>query len=317
MSQLSSKQQQQRPPLLSRGGGRVGGGVGGILGISSSLSLFRFCFAMAATILLGLLVMVSKQQQQQLPYGNNNKISTTATNSKNAASASSESVKKKSAAAASSRMSLLPNEIVKGEWNGETYYHCAASSATKKKVQDIVLWHGAAFTKEEWKASGILQQLCNVDHFSVTALDLSHRSHYPALVELLHGMQKEQEILSLPLAAIVTPSASGAGIVDWINHDLDDFVQSVQLWVPVACGAVTELDPNKMEQLKKKNAQQFPVVLAIHGNQDAPGRVRSTFLQDEMGADVVELQGRHPCYLDSPDAFVETLLQRLSISSRT
>jgi hypothetical protein len=305
MSQLSSN---KRPPLLPR---RGGGGSGGNGDAATSFSLFRYCLAMAATILLlGLLVMVSRKNPHHLYGGVDTK--------QHLATTTSNSNKKSSPVSTTTVVAAMPNEIVKDEWKGESYYHCAANvhnskasstTTSKKQIQDIVLWHGAAFTKEEWKASGILQQLCNVDHYSVTALDLSHRSHHQSLVELLHGLQTEQKILTLPLAAIVTPSASGAGIVDWINHDMSDFVQSVQLWVPVACAAVTELDASKMEQLK--NDYKFPV-LAMHGNQDAPGRERSKFLQDKLGAQFVELQGRHPCYLDSPDAFVETLVQRLS-----
>jgi hypothetical protein len=32
---------------------------------------------------------------------------------------------------------------------------------------------------------------------------------------------------------------------------------------------------------------------------------------DKMGAEVVELQGGHPVYLQDPDAFVETLTKKL------
>jgi hypothetical protein len=270
----------------------------GVNGSNSSSSLSSRYFFMAAIVLLGLLVMVFVQSP-----------SSSAATTKQQQHGDTTNLL--SVSEASSARSLVPNEIVKGEWNGEAYYHCPANinnaSTTNKKVQDIILWHGAAYTKEEWKTSGILQTLCNVDHFSVTALDLSHRSNHQALVELLHGLQNDQKLLSLPLAAIVTPSASGFGVVDWINQDIVDFVQSIHLWVPVACPAVTNLDANKMEQLKNDN---FPI-LAIHGDQDAPGKQRSSLLHDKIGADVVQLKGHHPCYLDSPDAFVETLMKRL------
>ena len=204
---------------------------------------------------------------------------------------------------------LAPNEIVQGSWNGEAYYHCPANRAnpSNKKVQDIVLWHGARFTKEEWKTSGILQKLCAVDHFSITAIDLSHRSDRNALKRLLHGLQDEQGLIHLPLAAIVTPSASGHGVVDWINHETAEFVHSIRLWVPVACPAVVQLQDEKMEELRRQN---YPV-LAIYGDQDPSGPDRSNLLGRSMNAEVVEIKGGHPCYLDSPDAFIETLTKRI------
>jgi hypothetical protein len=44
-----------------------------------------------------------------------------------------------------------------------------------------------------------------------------------------------------------------------------------------------------------------------------PSKERSNFLHGKMGAEVVQLHGGHPCYFDSPDAFVETLTKRLLI----
>ena len=197
-------------------------------------------------------------------------------------------------------------------WGSEAYYHCPAtinSTNNNKQVQDIVLWHGSSFTKEEWKTKGILQQLCSVEHFSVTALDLFVLSDHEVLAGLLNALQNEQQILTLPVAAIVTPSASGYGIVDWIIQDTQGFVDSVQLWVPVACGSVTSLNASKMELLKNA-PYEFPV-LAIYGNEDTSGKRLSELLGDEMGAEVVELQGGHPVYLQDPDAFVEALTKKL------
>lgn len=212
---------------------------------------------------------------------------------------------------------LEPNKIVHGLYKHEAYYHCPAATtqtSNNKQTQHIVLWHGASYTKEDWKTSGILQKLCNIDHYSVTALDLSHKSTHEPLVKLLKGLSEEQGLIELPLAALVTPSASGLGVVDWINKDPAQVVRSVKLWIPIASPAVTKLQASRMKEMKERQPP-FPV-LAIYGDKDIPkGKERSELLRDKMGAEVVELQGKHSCYWDSPDAFIETLTTRLSSSS--
>jgi hypothetical protein len=304
------------PPPSSAKKRRVGDGGGGI-SESSSSSLPRTyfassrCFFLVTAVAFGFAAFLFRN-------GSTSAAAAPGTNRINDSSSINEPILSlpRDPSTPSFRQALEPNVIAEGLWGSEAFYYCPARTTTNsnndttaiKKVQDIVLWHGTSFTKEQWKTSGILEQLCRVDHFSVTALDLSHRANHQALKELLNGLQ-EQQLLSLPIAAIVTPSASGAGIVDWINNgeNITDFEQSVQLWVPVACGSVTSLDPDKMEQLK---TNEFPI-LAIYGDRDTGGKRQSIFLGNNMGADVVEIEGGHPCYLHSPDAFVETLTKKL------
>ena len=210
---------------------------------------------------------------------------------------------------------LEPNKIILGMHKHEAYYHCAAKQpgllsgfGTKKKIQHIVLLHGSSYTKEDWKTSGIMQQLCDIDRYAVTALDLSHQSTSKPLINMLNDLHEQGLITSLPLAAIVTPSASGLAVVDWINKDPGRYVKSVQLWVPIASPAVTKLQKSRMKELKSRHVP----ILAIYGDKDAfQGKERSELLRDKVGAEVVRIKGKHACYLDSPDVFVEALTTRL------
>ena len=51
------------------------------------------------------------------------------------------------------------SRIATSEVGGISYYHCKGASATKKEIP-LVMLHGARFTKEDWKTSGILEDLC-------------------------------------------------------------------------------------------------------------------------------------------------------------
>ena len=200
------------------------------------------------------------------------------------------------------------NEIVQGVVNEIPYYHCAGNG--EDAVLDVVLLHGARFTKEDWKTSGILKKLCAVESLSVTALDLSVRAKHKELEQVLQGLA-DNNLVKLPVAAIVTPSASGSTIVDFISSEsINDMKKYISRWIPVASPSVMSA---KSEDLAKLKDLSLPI-LAIHGNQDARGKKTSERLKSEAGATVVELEGKHPCYLDSPDAFIDAVLKFLNIS---
>jgi len=185
------------------------------------------------------------------------------------------------------------------------YYHCLSPSSPVGS--DIVLLHGGAFSKEEWKTTGIMDDFCGRS-FTAIALDLPTSTNSEQLYDLLHEMAVAQ-LIRLPVT-LVTPSASGWAIVDWIRgtsilHLLDDVVST---WVPVAVGTLNVLSDKEISVLRDQNLR----VLAIYGDEDTSGGELSNKLGELVGATVVELKGGHPVYLNSPDKFVQTIVDFLS-----
>lgn len=195
------------------------------------------------------------------------------------------------------------SDIVSGNVNEIDYYHCAGNR------KHLVLLHGAKFTKEDWKTSGILGQLCQNSELSVSAMDLPVSAGHEELQALLKSMD-EAELLTTPVV-LVTPSASGKTITDWIkNGDLSTLTSLVYLWIPVAAGSVASVSD---EQLMGLNG--ILPIYAIHGNRDAMGKQTSDQLATLAAAETLEIEGGHPCYLDSPDVFVSALLQKMRLAS--
>jgi len=190
---------------------------------------------------------------------------------------------------------------------GLDYYYCNARIDGIIATQQIVLLHGSAFTKEDWKESGILQDLCQ-RHVAVAALDLSVRASPSDLMQTLQELQ-ETKVVADPIDTLVTPSASGRAITEALllkpdeSYNVAALRQRVRSWVPVACNSVTALrDPMRLSQL-----QNWPI-LAIHGSQDELGKRSTGLLKQYAQAQVQEIPGRHPCYLDSPLLFVEKVM---------
>lgn len=189
-----------------------------------------------------------------------------------------------------------------------------------KIIQEIVLLHGAKFSMEDWRASSILEKLCernpeqdNMHHFSVVALNLSVKSD---------GMQVARAFEALTVAGItsgmpvtfVTPSASGIGLVDLAKVSREaqkeeegatvSLLQSiVHGWVPVAAAGVSKADA---ETLNEFPLARIPV-LAVHGSEDVMGVESSQKLESQSKAKVKQLGKQHACYLDEPDEFVATV----------
>lgn len=188
--------------------------------------------------------------------------------------------------------------VQRGSIGNVPYYHC-----DNKNGVSLVLLHGAKYTKEDWLNSGILFDLCQAS-LQVVALDLSVKATHSDLQHILDQLAA-RKLIQLPIT-LVTPSASGFAVVDWIQHagqaqELDHYVRT---WVPVASLSVRTASPEALSALTKTNVQIF----AMHGDLDLPGKKSSELLQQYSGARVQELPGGHPFYLDSPKLFVQTIL---------
>jgi hypothetical protein len=202
------------------------------------------------------------------------------------------------------------NGIKEGTVNGVAYYSCRATSNVEKT---ILLFHGASFTKEQWKESGILQSLCSQSTLTTYAFDMSVSSTADDLKALMDTMLQSNLIASLPVNAIVTPSASGSMVVDWgerttaASNGSSAFAPMInywKLWVPVASPAVAYVSP------KSLLSSMFPNIdiLAVHGDQDTSGGRVMGLLETYANATGVTISGGHACYMQSPDDFVKAVL---------
>lgn len=187
------------------------------------------------------------------------------------------------------------NDIQQGVVGGIPYLRCGGSTQTQATTTDLVLLHGARFTKEDWSTSGILEKLCA--DFVVTALDLDKTAGHLELKQVLDAMKADSLLTKLP--AIVTPSASGKTIVDWLD-DVSELTHYVGKWIPVAPPSVGKATEGQLKQLVKV----LPI-LAIYGDKDTGGKIVSEKLGRFSQAKVIEITGSHPCYLDNPDEFIK------------
>ena len=201
------------------------------------------------------------------------------------------------------------------------YLTCGESDINEdSQHKEILLLHGAAFKKENWKESGILESLCLLGTpkdeagLTVTAVDLSTDSDDIGLNDAFEGLKRERILTGKPVV-LVTPSASGKTALSLAHSYKSTEVQDrkheylekiVKAWVPVASKGA--LDPQKADDLTVFKSSNIPV-LAINGDEDDGGKKVTELLVDLSGARGVQLKGGHPCYLDSPDKFVETLLE--------
>ena len=207
---------------------------------------------------------------------------------------------------------IQPVKISTGSHRNIPYYFCTGKRASYEDVVNLVLLHGAKYTKEDWKTSGLLEKFCNVRRLSVMAMDLPVSADHEQLFKMLRTLSNDGYISEIPVA-LVTPSASGFAVTDWIeNDDIEKLPAHVQYWIPVASGSVKNVPDEKLKALGKIPKDEFSI-LAIYGNEDKGGKAVSHRLNRLAGAEVVELEGGHPCYLDSPDAFVATVVKHLGL----
>lgn len=208
--------------------------------------------------------------------------------------------------------SSMSKDIVMGTVKDIPYYHCGGGGqGSGNSARHLVLLHGAAFTKLNWKVSGIMDQFCKVPNLVVSAMDLPVSAGPVELKSLLKAMQGEQLISSTHPIALVTPSASGRTMIDWmVQGSVGEISKFVDKWIPVATVGLSKATDEQVKSLATVNGLS---ILAVYGDRDKKGKVVSERLQSLAKAKLVELEGGHPCYLDSPDAFVQTVLEFLEV----
>jgi hypothetical protein len=201
-------------------------------------------------------------------------------------------------------------------------------------IIDIVLLHGTKYRRVHWH--DVMIRLCSAHaQVAVTAYDLSVDSTYDTLLNLLRASASttvhlyptneyhndtgttttinssttiSSTLLSaLPIAALVTPSASGSIVLDGLTSGYAAELQrAIQRWIPVASNAVLDYS---VKELAPALADWS--VTAIYGDLDRNGRRSSERLQRAAAAEsrAVQLPGQHAVYLDAPDAFVKTVMR--------
>ncbi|KAL7475897.1 hypothetical protein ACHAW6_001790 [Cyclotella cf. meneghiniana] len=196
------------------------------------------------------------------------------------------------------------------------YYHCGPPPDSS--TTELMLLHGAAFTKEDWKTSGILEKFCDLNNdeeggdLTVTALDLPVSATGKEL-EAVFDALVEQGVLSGRSVVVVTPSASGKAVVTLAETAMGDnegvMRKILKGWIPVAPPAVQQASDDVFVIFTRLSIP----ILAIYGDQDSMGKKVTDKLVRLANAKGVELEGRHPVYLDSPDEFVQEILQFLEV----
>jgi len=206
------------------------------------------------------------------------------------------------------------------------YYHCGPHPTPLQSqhpqqpssTSELILLHGAAFTKENWKTSGILDKLCDINNnedggdLSISAWDLPVSATGVELRDAFEGMV-DKGVLSGGAVTFVTPSASGKALTTLVEsvigneeeQEHSELIVMVKGWISVASGAVLKTSD---EALLTYVHDGVPV-LAIHGDQDVMGKKVTERLVELTKAKGVELEGRHPVYLDSPDEFVMEVIK--------
>jgi hypothetical protein len=206
-----------------------------------------------------------------------------------------------------------PGETVSGATTGGmAYLRCANNTNVAGK--QVVLLHGSSFSKETWESDDMLTKFCT-GAMMVIALDFPVSTNYQGLIQVLEDLQDPTETEEIALLSnqkpvtLVTPSASGYSMVSWIMSgatDLSLLPSYVAEWVPVATGSLVSASDDQIAALLDVSPFR---ILAINGNEDSAGGKYSARLADLVNATAVELVGRHAVYLQSPDEFVQTILE--------
>ena len=174
----------------------------------------------------------------------------------------------------------------------------------------LILLHGAAFTKENWKSSGILGLFQrDFPSLAVTALDLPVSADYAQLQQLLRQLRDDDLVEELPVSGIVTPSASGKAMTTFLQQAPDELARYLKLWIPVASYSVAGCSATTLQSLSPKTSHVE--TLAIYGDGDSKGKRVMQSLHTHAGATVLQLAGGHPVYLDSPHEFVTAVGDRV------
>ena len=151
-----------------------------------------------------------------------------------------------------------------GEPTRIPYSHCTALEGPNQ--EHIVLLHGKKFTKTDWRTSGILKTLCSHSRISVSAVDLPARAGHSDLKAMLTSLSEMFNSTTLLPVTLVTPSASGFSIVDWITTGRrSDLPNYVDRWIPIAPSHITHATSNDLRTLK--GLSNFKV-LAMYGEEE-------------------------------------------------
>jgi len=168
----------------------------------------------------------------------------------------------------------------------------------------VLLLHGMRYSKENWKTLGTLDTLLQ-NGYRAIAVDLPGYGDSEPILELSHEQFIRQFIAKVDAEStvIVSPSMSGGFAIPVV------FSEPALLsgWVPVAPVSITS------HKLSEYQALRLPV-LAVYGENDNQFRNQ---VEEYLGAiPEVTLKmipgGSHPCYLDNPDLWHETLIKFLS-----
>jgi len=190
--------------------------------------------------------------------------------------------------------------------NRIAYYHCDGPG--REGEATLVMLHGMRFTKQDWKTSGILKDLCTrriIKKLSVFAVDLDVKSDFKDLMKFLDLSTKKGK-MSKPVV-LMTPSASGRTMSTWADSAAVEgtLKQYISKWIAVAPVSFLSTPEHDVRNL---NELALPI-LAIYGNEDKPGKDVSERLHVLANARVVELEGGHPVYLDRPKEFVDYVVE--------
>jgi hypothetical protein len=79
-------------------------------------------------------------------------------------------------------------------------------------------------------------------------------------------------------------------------------------WIPVAAGSVSNPTEEQVSSLTNNLS-----IFAIYGNRDAMGKRVTERLTSLASAETLELDGGHPCYMDSPEDFVSAILRTMNV----
>jgi hypothetical protein len=198
------------------------------------------------------------------------------------------------------------------------YTHCGTKfnkSTFKDEDIEFILLHGAKYTKDDWTSSGIPSEMClkGQPHISVTAVDLSVRSEGVGFRDAFNALV-EGKVISGNSIVVISPSASGKAIVSLGSAaaeigDYEALKKLIKVWIPVASPAVLSVRDDA--PLAAFSLARIPV-LAINGDQDVMGKKVTKKLESVANAKGVELKGSHAVYLDSPNIFVDTVMDFFS-----
>ena len=170
---------------------------------------------------------------------------------------------------------LDQGEITYGDENTSMpYYRCGPPTkilSINPELTEVVLLNGAkVFSKENWKSSGILETLCEMNknddmgNLLVTAWDLGVAADGQELAKAFDAMSAQKVISGRP-AVIISPSASGKALIGLASMKLnptiqqDDLKRIVKAWVPVSPTAALRAQDDVLGQFKTSNIRECVV----------------------------------------------------------